>query len=69
MYKVHKIALQHLVQQADVIRKDMAQINHNSAANALRDLVHITNLGDRPYLVDIYVDKEEKPGIINILLN
>ena len=48
----------------------MAQINHNSAANALRDLVHITNLGDRPYLVDIYMDKEEKTQVLsNILLN
>lgn len=46
----------------------MAQINHNSAANALRDLVHIINLGDRPYLVDIYVDKEENPGIIKYTL-
>ena len=46
----------------------MAQINHNSAASALRDLVHIINLGDRPYLVDIYVDKEENPGIIKYTL-
>ena len=51
-----------------LLEKDMAQINHNSAANALRDLVHITNLGDRPYLVDIYMDKEEKPGIIKYTL-
>ena len=53
-----------------LLEKDMAQINHNSAANALRDLVHIYQSWETDPIWWIFTWIKKKNQVLsNILLN